>query len=247
MLTYCHGGGGSWLGNLIWHLYNNEYTPSTQRKNSVFDKNPIENPLAAVGHALEYTDQKVIVYDTWSEYQIVKYGTEYPFQLYLNEVNKVRFAHLNYASLPLAEQFDGLTNTGKAWMTDTIMHEYYCKNLDLDMRLLFVDAAEFINQLFAILDTRSIPYSKNIDYCMQSIKQYKSSCPNPKNHIGNMNSLLWLSWCHALKMIHKLHYTSNINFTQIKEIDEIAQNLLPIQEQCLELSKPWYFLWNENE
>ena len=30
-------------------------------------------------------------------------------------------------------------------------------------------------------------------------------------------------------------------------IQEIAEILNPIQQQCLELSRPWYFLWNENE
>lgn len=246
MLTYCHGGGGSWLGNLVWQLYNNDFSLPTD-KDYVFDGNPIDNPLMTVGHAFEYWDtQKPVIHD-WSRFDVIKYGATQPFQLYLNEVAKVRFTLLKYTELELVNQFDSITNAAKAWMTDPVTAHYYCSNLDLDMKWLFVDCKEFINQLFAILDTRAIPYAKNIDYCVQSINNYKRSCPNPKDHIGNTSSLSWLAWCHAVMMVNKITTPSFFDFSKAQSLDQIAEAIDPVHTLCLELSKPWYFLWNENE
>lgn len=244
--TYCHGGGGSWLGNLVWHLYNNNFTLTTD-SNGVFDGTPLSNPLMTVGHAFEYFDpQNPLIY-TWDQYEIIRFGTGKPFQLYLNEVKKIRFLKLEYDKLSFIEQFDRITNAAKAWMTDPVAIKYYCNNLDLDLELLFVDNKEFVNQLFTILDRRAIPYAKNIDYCMKSITNYKNSCPNPKDHIGNTSSLSWLAWCHAIMMINKLTLPSFFDFSKAVSLEQIAEAIEPIHDQCLELSRPWYFLWNENE
>lgn len=250
VLTYSHGGGGSWLGNLVWHLCNNDFTLPI-KNNNVYDGNPISNPLMNVHHAFEYYNPKQPKIFEWENFEIIRYGTSQPFQLYLNEVSKVRFTHLGYGNMPLTDQFDAISNAAKAWMTDPTAIAYYCNNLDLDMKLLFTDREEFISQLFAILDRRAIPmkipYAKNIDYCRQSIKKYKDSCPDPKDHIGNRESLLWLAWCHAIMMVNKIVTPSLFNFSTTQSLEQIAEAIDPVHEQCLALSRPWYFLWNENE
>ena len=247
VFAYCHGGGGSWLGNLVWHLENSDFSIKVP-KNNVFDSLPKSGKHYRTRHSLEYYDPETPTFNSFGDEDcIIKYGTTKPFQIYLNELVKIRFGLCAHEQSPVfAKQFESATVAAKAWMTDTVILDTYCTNLDLDYELLFVRPKVFIDNLFSILDTTDLIYTKNVDYCMLSIENYKKTCPNPKNHIGNMTSMMWLAWCHALKMIHKIP-TDNFNFSEAKNLKEIAEILNPIQQQCLELSRPWYFLWNENE
>ena len=243
---FCKGGGGSWLGNLIWQLEHNNFSINVP-KNNVFDPYPGNGKYYEVQHSLEYFDPLTPTFlkiDKAST--IIKYGTNKPFQIYLNELFKIRFGICVDDQSPVfADQFESATQGAKAWLTDSIVLDAYCTDIGLDYELLFTDPKVFIDNLFAILDTTDLIYTKNVDYCMLSIDNYKKTCPNPKHHIGNMDSMMWLAWCHALKMVHKIP-TDNFNFAEAKNLEEIAIVLAPIQEQCLELSKPWYFLWNEH-
>ena len=247
VFAYCHGGGGSWLGNLVWHLENSDFSIDVP-KNNVFDSLPKSGKHYRTRHSLEYYDPETPTFNSFDDGAcIIKYGTNKPFQIYLNELVKIRFGLCAPNQLTVfAKQFESATVAAKAWMTDTVILDTYCNNLDLDYELLFVRPKVFIDNLFALLDTTKLIYAKNIEYCMLSIDNYKRTCPNPKNHVGNMTSMMWLAWCHALKMIHKLPI-ENFNFMEATNIQEIAEILNPIQQQCLELSRPWYFLWNENE
>jgi hypothetical protein len=246
LFTYCHGGGGSWLGNLIWHLHHNDFSMPSNQKN-IFDGTPSSTDYFNIRHAFDYFTPLIpTIYDT-NNYCVVKFGSEYPFQLYLNEIKKIRYLIFNIDKNTLSQQFDEITNTAKGWMTDQIMHQYYCKDLDLDIKWVYTDPEEFIKQLFAILDTTEMPYSKNIDYCLASIENYKSTCYDPKDHIGNLQSITWLAWCHALIMVNKIQLPAFFDFTRAESLEKIADAITPVHEQCLELSKPWYFLWKENE
>jgi len=245
--AYSKGGGGSWLGNLIWHLEHNDFSIDVP-DNNVFDFYPKSGLYFNTSHSLEYFDLKKPTFMKFEDHTtVIKYGTNKPFQIYLNELYKIRFGicAVDQSSV-FAKQFESVTVAAKAWMTDTVVLDSYCNNIDLDYELLFVNPNLFIDKLFTILDTTDMQYAKNIEYCLLSIENYKNTCPNPKNHIGNMSSIMWLGWCHALKMVHNLPVV-NFNFMEATNLEQIANIFEPIQTQCLELSKPWYFLWNENE
>lgn len=246
MLTFSHGGGGSWLGNLMWHLHHNDFSLPSNNK-SIFDGNPDSTDYYSIQHPFKHINLETIVMNDHSNYRVIKYGSEYPFQLYLNEIKKIRCTIFNNAELSVTEQFDTFTNAAKAWMTDPLMQKFYCKDLDLDIKWLFVNPEEFIRQLFTILDTTDMPYSKNIDYCLRSIDNYKSTCYNPKEQIGNLESVVWLAWCHAIIMVNKIALSEPFNFMSATSLEQIAEAIEPVHNQCLELSKPWYFLWKENE
>jgi hypothetical protein len=48
-------------------------------------------------------------------------------------------------------------------------------------------------------------------------------------------------------MIHSIKLPKPCNFLTATQSEEISQALLPIQEQCLELTKPLYFGWEDGK
>ena len=146
--------------------------------------------------------------------------------------------------MPFADQLTVLTDNARGWLLDENFYKYYFDVVDLDHKTLFQTPKKFVDQLFNILDKTDLSYTKNTDYCLLSIENYKKTCIDPESIIGNMDSIYWLAWCHALKMIHKLPLTE-FNFLAANSIDEYANALKPIQNQCIEITKELYFPWYE--
>jgi len=236
-----HGGGGAWLYNLIYHLEKND--TSLPVVGQSFDDEPTSS--IRFGHSFDYVTPNTIVEYDWSKYRKILFSTNKPFNLYLNEGSKIQLNPkiLNKISLPFEEQFDTLTNTSVGWITDPVVHKHYYTNIDLDYQLIFQKPDTFVDNLFSILDSTNLQYTKNKDYCLQSIEHYKKTCMNPDTIIGNLNNLYWLAWCHGLKMINKIPLA--FNFMEAKSMDEVASALTPIQDECIELTQSLYFKWNE--
>ena len=65
VFVYCHGGGGSWLGNLIWHLENSDFSIDVP-KNNVFDSLPRSGKHYRTGHSLEYYDPETPTFNPYT-------------------------------------------------------------------------------------------------------------------------------------------------------------------------------------
>jgi hypothetical protein len=235
------GGGSSWLANLIWHL---EHADFSLPKADIFFDNEQKGSIA-VGHPFYYKDRALHIskFDNFSHK--INFSTDKPFNLYLNELVKIRLNPKVYdcGKLPYVEQFDIFINSATAILTDPAVAQYYYTNIDLDYRLIFQDPNEFIDQLFKILDASGIAYTKNKEYCRLSIDNYKKTCPNPDTYIDNMDSIIWLAWCHALVMVYDLKLTQPYDFGQVKSQIECVKILNPLKEKYIELTETLHFKW----
>lgn len=239
IFLYPHGGGGSWLNNLIFNLENN--VMELNKVSKVFDN--LKKSSIRFSKKLDYFEKHIVTIYDFDEYSEKVFCSKHPFNLYLNEANKVQLHLLKIDKKNFNEQFNILTSSAHGQITDINFKKYYYNNVDLDISLAFTDSDRFIDDLFFILDEHNIIYTKNRDYCKLSIENYKSTCLNPDTIIGNMESIFWLAWCHALKMIHKIPLTISFNFIEADNIDSISTALFPIQEQCQILTKPLYYSW----
>ena len=79
---------------------------------------------------------------------------------------------------------------------------YPADTIDLNFDLLFDNADQFIQDLYNILDQIQIIYTKNDQLILDSIQQYKKSCPNPMDIFEDYDNIVWLAW--ALACVHEL-------------------------------------------
>jgi hypothetical protein len=99
---------------------------------------------------------------------------------------------------------------------------YKSMKTDLDFNLIFIDQEGFINNLFNLLDSSNIVYTKNKDICRRAIAEYKKTCTDPVMHFDNYNSLEWLGWCLGVMKIEtgQLPYVESIE----KAVELLASN-----------------------
>lgn len=89
---------------------------------------------------------------------------------------------------------------------------YKSMKTDLDFNLIFLDQDKFIDDLFNLLDSSDIVYTKNKDICYRAIVEYKKTCTDPELHFDNFDSLDWIGWCLGIMKIetNQLPYTASI-------------------------------------
>ena len=236
-ILFPEGSGGHWLINLICHLEENDNKLPTTIKNFVFDNE-------------KKSEHFYLKHDTNPEETIPKdrilFSTTKSFNIFLNFTTKkvlnkdMNWQWVSVNDLTLIKQFECLTDHA-IYIINSQAYSYYYKNIDLEYDLIFNQPDIFIEKLFNILDGVNLKYHKNKEYCRQSIKNYISTLSTPSSHIGNLDSLIWASWCHAISIIHQINIAGSLfDCNSLNEIHEILQ---PYQHKFLELSKPLIFEW----
>ena len=56
----------------------------------------------------------------------------------------------------------------------------------------------FEEELFSILDSYNVIYTKNSNRCQTAINNYLTTCINPKDYYNNWDNIYWLGWCHGI-------------------------------------------------
>lgn len=241
VFLYPHGGGGSWLNNLIYHLETRDR--SLPKVNIVYDGQPRSS--IPVLHPIGWgpgTSPAVPANILDDEYERkIMFSSSYPFNLYLNYMIKIAFPTYHIDKLPLVEQFFQLTNQARHWLENKVFAETYYVNIDLDYSLIFCNPDLFIKQLFKILDTIDIDYEPDYDYALSHLKEYQTTCPNPIDYFDNYSQLAWLGWCHALTFTNDI--SVNGKFIEANTINDIAKILSPNQNKFTELTRPLMFNW----
>lgn len=241
VVLYPRGSGGSWLSNLIWHLENNDFT--IPKVNIVFDNEPKSNLVMCTHAAHEMApgmSLDLINFDYGVP--VVRFASDCLFNMYVNEVHKVRYVILSLGEKSLREQFFTLTNNFTYAMTDELWHNTYCRDYVLNYRHVFTDPEQFINSLFALLEQHAIKFTPDRDYCLRSIEYYRSTCRNPKDVIGNLDDLTWLAACHGVSIL------KNIPLPVVLEgssIEELKAALAPLNDLTIEYINPKVLYWNE--
>lgn len=242
VFLYPHGGGGSWLNNLIYHLETRDKTfPAVsviydgQQKSSI----PVLHPIGW-GNGTTM-DKPADLLDGEYEKKIM-FSTSSPFNLYLNYMVKIAFGNAyKMHELPMLEQFFQLTNQARHWLENKAFADVYYRNIDLDYRLIFQDPKQFINQLFDILDSVEFEYDPDHEYALTHLVGYQKTCPNPTDYFNNQYQLAWLSWCHALTFTNNIQIDGQ--FSKAVTVEDIAKLLKPHQNKFTDLTHSLMFNW----
>jgi hypothetical protein len=241
-ILYPQGSGGKWLSNLIYHLvHNNNHIPVVDK---IFD-NCSRGPIY-VEHGFEQPNNKILIdLDSARCKKRLMFSTKYSFNLYLNVVYKkilnIKDFNFNTAKKINIEQFFDLTDHAVYIMSDTTFKNFYCSQIDLEYSLIFKNSELFAIKLFELLDNVNLKYTKNTDYVIKRIEQYKNTCENPRNYINSDSSIVWLAWCHGISIVNNLTITENLS--DCKTIEEIPICFKALQPKILELSRNLIFDW----
>ena len=243
-IYYPRGSGGNWLSNLIWHLEKDDYT--LPQVDIVFDGQ--SSASIPFSHIFEVPDPSRS--NELSRYSAadrnILFSTDRLFNLYLNDAIKVRYRpELTIKNTSLLSQYFTLSDSAWYILNNEIFRTSYCCNIDLDYRLVFQNPDLFVDSLFDVLDSIGLKYTPNKKYALHSIEYYRSTCPDPATHIGNLDSIIWLGWCHALTLINKIPLAGTA--TEESTMENLKLLLEPVADQCLKLTtETMYFLW-QNE
>lgn len=240
-IYYPRGCGGSWLSNLIWHLENNNFTlPNVQR---VFDNEPYSKTIG-VQHKFDIFNGSNKIHTLTrlgeSTGKSLLFSTDCFFNMYINDAHKVRYGVLDLDSLPLRDQLFTLSDSMRYIFTDQYWYQHYCNNIDLDYGWIFQDPAKFCVTLFDILRGHNIQFYPNQDYVYESIKNYRSTCCDPDDIFGNLDSLIWLGCCHGVTMLKDIPLPVISEHVTQQEIKEI---LAPFNEITKEYTSMKMFRW----
>lgn len=182
LVCYPSGAGGWWLANLIHKLETNQsYYENTNVKNFHLHKKssnvyvshyPITPlPDSTFGYTINFT------------------GTCF-FNFYLNVVEKL---YIN------SNMLDGTFQSDCHLLSCEALNKFnFPTESDLNYNLIFTKPAGFVDNLFTVLDQSNIQYTKNKQLCLDSIDQFRRSCPNPVVYAGDYNNIIWLGWCVGL-------------------------------------------------
>ena len=214
-VVYPGGGGGHWLTHLIFCLENNQ----TKIKDDI--------PRNFHNHARS----KNIVVTHWQHtlttellsVPTIVFSSKYKFNFYLNSFLKSIIHWSTWEKYTITDQFNDLSQQSSYKFTKEWTKDYEDK-IDLQYDLIFTNPELFLNQLFTILDQINLVYSKNYEFALASIKNFKKSCPDVNVYYDNFDSIYWLGWCSGI--LHAKNIPAGIDYNKI-DLDKVIENFLP--------------------
>lgn len=238
-VIYPRGSGGSWLNNLIWHLETANW--DMPRAHVVFDSEPTSTIPFSHGFEIYNPAESTQITYTSKPGRNILFSCDKLFIHYLNNAVKVKYHIHQLGNKSFQEQLFELSNGAHYYMSSTHYQEHYCKNISLDYSLIFQDPEQFTTQLFDILNSLNKQYTVSRDYVYSSIEYYRSTCPNPADHFGNYQSILWLGYCHAITLVDQLSVTGTIGLDPVST----AALLKPYAEHCQQRVQNQMFEWKK--
>lgn len=246
VIVFPRGGGGSWLASTIGMLESDQR--SLPQVNRFFDH-------VARTHKCSFDIQHKFELDQNGQYHNFDFGgareilfsTACAFNLYINDAIKVKFNPEldNLIERSIIEQFFTLSDNAIYLITDQYYQDSYYKNINLNYKLLFQNPINFIGDLFDLLNEFNVSFDPDWNFALDSIDNYRRSCPNPTTIVDNYNNILWVAWTHAICTVHNIKLT--YQFDQATTLKEISNQLIVHRNTVLSLSEPWIFYWNEIE
>jgi hypothetical protein len=112
------------------------------------------------------------------------------FNIYLNWLKQNLWKGIK--DMPVREQFEHLANYAS----------YKLELLDipseLNFDLILTNSELFGEQLFNLLDSHKIIYTKNQSTIDQAAQYFRDTCVDPMMHFDNSESVIWLGWCNGI-------------------------------------------------
>lgn len=238
-IVYPRGGGGNWLGNTMHYLNIGRFV--IPRVDTVFDGQRL-GPIP-VSHVFEVPDssQPDQIWYWNSDPDRVLFSTNNRFNQWINTAHKNLEFQYGYDKQPLIERFFNLSNHCRWVMTDPIYHKYYCENIGLEYSDIFQQPAQFINNVYELMDRAGHKCTRNDDYMLASIENYKTTILHPEQILGNLDEIFWLAFCHSVSLSHGL--TINSIITNDFDFKELQDAIEPISAECEKIAQAHMFTW----
>lgn len=192
-LSFPGGAGGHWLSNLIHRLENNSDIDIVRTKGQHH-------------HRLVHSRNLRVTHNYYTDDNTIRYNGFKTFNIFLNVATKNHDAC--YSANSEAEYLVLYAHS----VSSTI--EYPNDAIDLNHDLIFIDPDSFTKDLYSILDRHNFSYTKNDDLIKTAIKNYRISCPNPRDYFGDWDNLLWLGWCYGVMKLETWTIISEVNELQ---------------------------------
>ena len=237
IIRYPKCGGGHWLGNLVWQLQNSYWTVPADLV--VFDELP--QGSINLNHWFETQQDGSPVFYSPDYKENKLFSTNCKFNMYLNLCIKSRYDYYHIEKLSRAEQVFDLSDTAIFVMTNKYFDQYYCHNIDLDYAWIFQDPDRFIGWLYDFMTEYNIPFNDNQAHIYANIDKYKISCANPKDIIDNLESPIWLGWCHAVSLLENILLSGQVALQP--DLKSLAAVLEPACIPASKLAKQHSFNW----
>ena len=237
IIRYPKCGGGHWLGNLIWHLQNAQWT--LPLNGVTFDDLP--QGSVKLTHWLDGDPNGTLKFYYKDHKDNVLFSTDKKFTMYINFCIKQLYGQYHMEQLPLSNQILNLSNTAVFVLTDSYIDHYYCHNIDLDYCWIFQDPSRFCDWVCNFLDINQVPYYDNREYMHISIDNYKKTCADPKTIVGNLESTIWLGWLNAVSILNSITLDGEI--AHQTDLKSIATILEPTYTKAKEVAEQNLFNW----
>jgi hypothetical protein len=222
-ITYPGGGGGHWIGYLVYLLQDN----------------PVEHLQDAINFH-NYSHSKSIVSSHWrqndnNDWKVFSASPAYNFNLYLQAYTKNEIFKKTWGESTFVEWFnDALVSAayqlGNEWYQD------YQQTIDLHYDLILSDPDNFCKELFALLDQSQIVYNPNREIVFDAIESFKKTLPDPLDYFDNLDDFLWLSWCFGI--MHHEGMSGNIDYHNCDKAD-LVNSILPRRQYFADYTRPY--------
>ena len=190
------GAGAHWFRHLCYCLENN--TVDNTENDLNFHNKMLSNNVQN-NHFYEHYD--------------ILLSSKYKFNLFLNAIMKTEGYDIpnNWFENAVHYINHSRWHKSKDWEKD------WGTNIDIDLSLIVNDPKQFKNLLFNLLDKYNLKFSRNENLVDIKIKQFVETCPNPIDHIGNLNDKYWQVWCLGFMPVEKVRMKYN-NAQEIVDI-----------------------------
>lgn len=239
-IVFPRGGGGNWLSNLIHNLEQGCPPLISLEPGTAYD-GQTRTKTIPFRHGYDIIDDSIVYYVEPTQPRWL-FSTSCVFNLYLNDIVKVRLNpefDTNILDQTPLQRFNTFTDSANYLLTDPLYAQTYYRNIDLDLALVFQQPAEFVDQLFDILDQADVKYTKDHLYAIESCCRFANTCPDPMHYIGNWQSVEWLAWCQAILMSNAVEIQQDL--TQLTSLTEIAQVMKPYENFVMANTHKRYF------
>lgn len=189
------GAGGNWLNHLC-HCLENCSEDNIQHANNFHQHKLSQHVIGK-----HFTDN----YD-------FMLSTQHTFNLFVNNSIKNEICNIPDNWYRNTDQYVTISNY---YLSAEWHAKYVTTGIDLDISWTSTDPERFINTLFRLLDLHGVAYTPDIELCMRKIKQFKETCINPNDYIGDLDNKYWQVWC-LVFFDRDLVLTSYENTKQIK-------------------------------
>ena len=224
-ISYSFGGGGRWLSHLLWCLENN--LSSFQNINGA--KNYHQGNYSTY-FSISHYDDKIFDY---------LFSSDCKFNFFLNSWVKLWAAdnYCGFNQFSLGQQIFTLSNE-VCWRLSDDYTNAYEKNVDIDYANIIKDTNKFRTQLISIVSL-SWP-QESIDNATQifidkAIFDFKKTIVDTNLHLGNVDSIGWLGWCHGMCLTNNI----TIPVSVIDDINGYRKWLTENQSWIIEKTTPY--------